>query len=87
MACYPPFAMFNGSAGAGTFGPDGASGNGSNETVEAGSASDLAGTTTGHASSGGGGCELASNAGPFEGAWLFALGIVASLRRRSSRRA
>ena len=89
MACYPPFAMFNGSAGpatfngsadAGTFVPDGASGNGSNETVEAG-------TATGHASGGGGGCALASKAGPFEGAWLFALGIVAGLRRRSSRRA
>jgi hypothetical protein len=87
-ACYPPFAMFNGSEGpAALNGPagglDGASEGGSNETVDAGSASDLSGTATGHASSGG--CALASGAGPFEGAWLFALGIVAGLRRRSSR--
>jgi hypothetical protein len=75
-ACYPPFAMFNGPAGA-VWSPT--------QPVDSGSSSRMApDMPSGNAARAGGGCDLASGRSNFSGAWLVPLGALAILARRRS---
>jgi hypothetical protein len=77
MACYPPFAMFNGGQSGQGPAPDLDAGTGGGDS---GSAPVVAPTRT---SKGGDGCGLASGPEPSGGAWLLPL-LAVVMRRRSS---